>query len=371
MGRSMTGGEMKYHGVLLFPAGSDDFGEDVALEHYNGFRADMLLTVKDVWCFRHIQSLAINFTPMVPIDSTPLSPSITSRLSTPFKVISISRFGQKELKNAGIESEYIPHGIDVNTYKPLNRRAECRKLFYLNEDDYIVGYVGLNRARKMIPRVLRVYKRFLENNPDVKSHMFLWTDVRATAPPTSEDDVGMGVSDVSINLLPEIMSLGLGERVIWPEEKLVRKGIPEWAGDDYQGGWDMVKIYNAIDVILGASNEGFWFPGLDAQACGVQAVQMDVAAAPEIVGAGYVVPYVDYIITNSPGTRYMLVDIDKAAEALEKVMNSDREKMARKARAFAERFSWEKVADTYWKPFLEDCEKELHPLITKEGLSHW
>ena len=373
MGRSMTGGMMTYHGTLIYPSGDDPWGEDVALKHYLGFRADMLVVIKDVWVLNSIPRLCLNFTPMVPVDHSPVSPSITSRLETPFRTITISRFGQRELAQKQIPSTYIPHGVQTDLYKPLGKRAECRKLWMMSQDDFIVGIVSLNRARKNIPRMLRVYKRFLELNPDVKTHCFLWTDVRgAGLSGISEDDVGMGVSDVSVNLLPEIMQLGLGEKVMWPEERAVREGVPEWQGDNYESGWDMIKMFNCFDVLLGTTGgEGFFMPGLEAQACGCPIVVTDYSAAPEILGAGYTVGWDDYVITNSPGTRYALVDIDKGAEALAKVMNSDRERMARRASAFAERFSWDRIAEQYWKPFLEDCESELRPLVTSKGLSHW
>jgi len=59
------------------------------------------------------------------------------------------------------------------------------------------------------------------------------------------------------------------------------------------------------------------------------------------------------------------------AEALTKIMNSDREKLARRARRFAERYSWENVIERYYTPFLEEAEEELKPLITKEGTKKW
>jgi hypothetical protein len=52
-------------------------------------------------------------------------------------------------------------------------------------------------------------------------------------------------------------------------------------------------------------------------------------------------------------------------------MNADKERLARKARAFAERYSWENIIQSYWQPFLNSCEEELKPLITKGGTKTW
>jgi len=180
------------------------------------------------------------------------------------------------------------------------------------------------------------------------------------------------VSDVGINLLPEIMKLGLGEAIRWPDRSMIAEGVPEWAGDDYVGGWDMVKLYNAADVLLFCTGgEGFGLPLIEAQACGIPVVTTDYAAAPEQVGAGLTVKADDYVIINTPGVRRALTSIDGMAEALTKIMNSDREKLARRASRFAERYSWENVMKRYYTPFLEEAEEELKPLITKEGTEKW
>jgi glycosyltransferase involved in cell wall biosynthesis len=77
------------------------------------------------------------------------------------------------------------------------------------------------------------------------------------------------------------------------------------------------------------------------------------------------------VILNSPGTRYALADIDKTAEALTKIMNADREKLAKKARTFAQRYDWNVVMERYWKPFLEEAALELKPLVTSTGVKAW
>ena len=365
LGRALRGGKFNYQGVLVYPSGNDPWCEDVALRHYEDFKADALITIKDVWVFNHLYRYAVHWVPMCPVDHSPVSPMITSRLRHAFKVVAISRFGQRELKKAGIEAHYIPHGVDTKLYRPLDK-AKCKQLFYMNPDDFVVGVVARNQARKMIPRMLRGFRRFLELNPDAKAKMMLWTNIRPLTPPESTP---IGVADVGVNLLPEIIELGLNEVVLWPEERIIDEGLPEWAGE---GGWDMVKLYNSFDVLLHCTGgEGFGLPLIEAQSCGVPVVATDYSAMPELVGAGLTVPAPDYVIINTPGTRYALADIDKMAEALAKIYSADREKLARRARRFAERYNWELIAERYWKPFLEEVEAELKPLVTKEGVKAW
>jgi glycosyltransferase involved in cell wall biosynthesis len=370
MGRANRMGKWNYQGVLIYPSGQDPFNEDVILDHYIDWKADILIVLKDYWVIQSTHRLALNTCPYIPIDHSPVSPSITSKLHTAFKTLTPSHFGQRELKQAGIDSWYIPHGVDVQTFRPLENRAECKRMWFIKDpDDFTVLIVARNQSRKQIPRMLRAYKRFLELNPDIKSHLLLWTQVQPLEREAYEGAVSLGVADVGINLLPEIMELGLGEVVLWPDAKLVREGLPDWAGSE---GYDMVKLYNCADVLLGTTGgEGFFLPGLEAQACGKPIVVTDYASAPEICGAGLTVPPSDYVILNSPGTRYALADIDKTAEALTKILNADREKLAKKARAFAERFDWNVIMEKFWKPFLEECSTELFPKITKEATLTW
>jgi glycosyltransferase involved in cell wall biosynthesis len=112
-------------------------------------------------------------------------------------------------------------------------------------------------------------------------------------------------------------------------------------------------------------------PGLEAEACGVPIICADYAAAPEICGAGLTVPVEDYVILNTPGTRYPICSLDRAAEALTKIMNADREKLAKRARTFAQRYDWNVVMERYWKPFLEEAALELKPLVTSTGVKAW
>jgi len=375
MGRANQMGSWVWQGVLILPSGGNPWGEDIAVKHYVDFKADMLITLKDVWVFQVLYKYAINFVPYVPVTHSPVSPSITSRLHTAFRVIIPSRFAQRELIHANLEVpvEYIPHGVRTDIFRPLlEHKAECKRMWFLESDDFTVLVVAMNRARKMIDRMLRAYKLFKDWNPDVKSHMLLWTDVQPQSGELFEGAISMGVADVGVSLLPLIMELGLGEDILWPDSKLVREGVPDWTGPDFRGGWDMVKLYNAADVLLGTTGgEGFFMPGIEAQSCGVPIVVTDYGAAPEVCGVGMVVPIFDWVVINTPGARFALVDIEKTAKALTKIMNSDEEKLARRARRFATRFDWERVFKQYWEPFLTDVSTELKPLITGEGIKTW
>lgn len=371
MGMANRMGTQTYEGVVIMQSGEHKFNEDVAVERYLNYKADMLIVNKETWVLNDIPRWGINFVPIVPIDHSPVSGFITSRLEYAFKVISISRHGQQELQKKGIKSTYIPNGVRTDLYKPMNK-ALCKKAFFFEPDDFVIGLVARNQSRKMIPRMLRGYKRFLELNPGIKCHLMLWTNV---TPHSAPEETSGGVADVGVNLLPEIYDLGIGDApndVRWTKWEEVEKigGLPEY---DPTGAWDMVKLYNSFDVLLGATGgEGAGIPYLEAASVGVTSVYTAYAAAPEYAGPmGLPVKAEDYVILNTPGTRNALASIDGIAEALTKVYNADREKLAKRARLHAERYDWSKIIQQYWKPFLESCKDELYPKLTKQGLGTW
>jgi glycosyltransferase involved in cell wall biosynthesis len=209
----------------------------------------------------------------------------------------------------------------------------------------------------------------MELNPDIKTKLFLWTNVLPSRPPS---DTSQGVADVGVNLIPEIYDLGLGDHVNWTKWDDIERvgGLPDF---DPTGKWDMCRLYSAFDVLLGTTGgEGAGLPYLEAASCGVASVYTNYAAAPEYAGpTGVPVNAENYVVINTPGTRYYVADVDGIAEGLRKIYDADREKLAKRCRAFAEKMCWENIIKDYWTPFLQSCEEELRPHINKSGVSTW
>ena len=379
MGSANKLGHLEKWGILIHHSGDDPFNEDVIVDYYVEWKADMVIHLKEPWVFRNVHRWAINNVFWGIIDHSPVSPLITSKLQTTFKILVPSHHAQRELIQAGIERSrihYVPHGVRTDVFRPLEDKASCRKLFGLEPDDFVVGIVARNQARKMIPHMMKGYKRFLEMNPDIKdAHLFLWTNVYPT---TGAVRPIMGVADVGVNLLNEMHNLGISSgpndaRWMDPNDfnKLMRLGgLKDWDPNPEEP--DMVKLYGSFDVLLHCTGgEGFGFPLIEAQSCGIPVVATEYSAMPELVGAGLTVRPQDYLVINTPGTRYAVADVDEMAEALTKIYNADPEKLARRARSFALRYDWDRVISRFWVPFLEECETELFPKITKGGVESW
>jgi len=372
-------GHLERWGILIHHSGDDPFNEDVIIDYYAEWKADMLIVLKEPWLLRETHRWAINFVPFAIIDHSPVSPLITSRLQTAFKILCPSRFAMRELRQAGVEPSriyYMPHGVDTSKFKKLEDRAACRRLFGLKPDDYIIGIVAMNRSRKMIPQMMKGYKRFIENHRDLKNvHLFLWTNVYPTSGPTQPI---MGVADVGVNLLSVMHNLGIASGpndARWMDPNSFRKLMRLGGLKDYDPNPeepDMVKLYNSLDVLLFTTGgECVGLPLLEAQACGKPVVAAEYAGAPEHVGAGLTVMPKDWVYLNTPGTKYALCSEDDIADALTKIYNADPRKLARRARSFAMRYDWSVIMSRYFEPFLKECEVELFPKITAKGVETW
>ena len=232
MANKMT--EQMHEGVLVYKSGNDPWNEDVFLDRYAEYNSDILITLKEPWVFNQIYHYAINFVPYAIIDHSPVSISITTRLHSAFKVLVPSRFAQRELRRKEIEDvHYVPHGCRTDVYRQLEgQKALCKKQWFMDEDDFTVLMVSMNRSRKLNPRQFRIYKRFRELNPDVKSHLMFWGDIQPSRGQGQEGAIGLGVSDVGVSLINEILELGLGDDIAWPDITMIKEGIPEWAGHE-------------------------------------------------------------------------------------------------------------------------------------------
>ena len=339
-------GLFTYKELLVYPSGDAEFGEDLIQRNCFHLNADAVLTLKDLYVFTQIMQYPLEWVPYTPIDHSPISPGIIERLKYAFKVVSMSEFGYRELKAAGVESTLIPHGVG-DEYRMIEDRALCRRRFHIKPDEFLIGFVGLNRMRKMIPRVIQVMKAVRDMNPDVDVNGFLWTDV-----------------DKEVPLKPIILSHGMNEHIHWPNPDMYNQGIPENL---------MVELYNAFDVTICVGNEGFWMPGPESLATGTPIIAPDYAAAADRVsrGCGYKIRVKDWTYNNPVGVRQPIVDIADAARKITKIINGDREKIARRCIREAKKYRWSKIIEKHWLPFLDSCEEELLPMYREGELMKW
>lgn len=319
--------------LRILPGGRDAYGNDVLAQDAKHERADVVITLLDAWIFQPVVTRQFRWCPWLPVDHETLPPRVAQALGPVYQPIAYSRFGERMLTEAGHKPLYVPHGVDTNVFKPMDR-AEARDRLEMPQDAFIVGMVAANKsypARKAFDQNLRAFARLHEKHPDVM--FYLHTD------PTS-------ASGEQIRPIVDMAGIPR-ERVMVPDSYRYDRGLitPE----------QMATTYAAMDVLTNATRgEGFGIPIIEAQACGTPVIVTDATAMPELVGAGWTVPVDEddkYYSHESYQWTPKVSLVYEQMEAAYQLAEADRAAMRQRARdAMVREYDADVVAERYWGP---------------------
>jgi glycosyltransferase involved in cell wall biosynthesis len=161
----------------------------------------------------------------------------------------------------------IPHGIDVDRFRPASRDAVERARRRFGVDGPYLLYLGGIEPRKNIPRLLAA---FAEVDADVRPTLVLAGGGVAWNPE------GMDATKDALAKLPEQV-----------RRRVVMTG--------YVSEEDKVALLSgAAALVYPSLYEGFGLPVLEAMACRTPVLTSDVGALPEVAGeAALLVPPTD------------------------------------------------------------------------------
>lgn len=333
----LQGGMMVLDGITIYPVGHDVWGNDVVGPYCQHFKADVFISLMDVWVL--IPEFVDRCHPTswmawAPVDHEPIPPQVADRWKRADYPVAYSLSGLEAAKAAGIDNvQYIPHGLETATFRPGDKRA-ARDRLKLPQEAFICSMVAANKgypSRKCFAENLQAFARFRETHDDAV--IYLHT-LKSTA------HGGLDMEQL-------IRSLGLNECVYYVDQLANHLGLP---------GQYMADVYNSSDVLIGASaGEGFGLPVMEAQACGCPVITTNWTSMRELTVNG---------IATAPAQRHWtplaswaaVVSIDHVHDALEQVYNwpSDerRERAEQGILAMRERYDWDTCIDRYWEPFL-------------------
>ena len=237
------GGIFELDGILMYPRMADQWGADAMVEHSKDFKADVVISLQDSWvldinALKAMGTNHVRYVPLVPIDHEPIPPAVKDRMDQAFRIISMSPFGEREMKRVGLHSTYIPHTVDCQLFKKLEDKSVYKKMLGIPEDHFLFGMISANKdnpPRKGFQHAMDAFKVFHDKYP--KSSMYFHTQPRQNG---------------GFQLEEYAKVLGYGKDVFFPlPYNLLYKIQPD----------DMVKIFNAFDCLLMPStNEGFGIP---------------------------------------------------------------------------------------------------------------
>ncbi len=328
--------------VPQYPVINHVYGSDALVLHGKDFNADVVMTLQDVHILNPQDLGQVKrWIPWLPIDQDPMPEIISQNLRFAYRIISMSHFGEKQLLDKGFASTYIPHSVNTDIFKPLDK-LKVREKFKVPPDAFLVGMVGANKEdppRKGFQQALEAFKMLVEKVPQALMYIHTFNDFPG-----------------GFNVKYYANKLGIGDKIAIP--------------DPYQTNFktfkkDMAVIMNTFDVLLAPSmSEGFGIPIIEAQACGVPAVVTDFTAMPELVRdriTGYRSKLL-YKRASPAGSYYGIADVEDIYNGLWWAYSADRKNVANQCVKWIEdNFATKKIWSEKWLPFLQKVENEVYP----------
>lgn len=337
----LEGGKVLLDGVVQYPKINHVYGSDAMVLHARDFQADVTFSLQDIWVLNPQDlSQVKNWVPILPIDHDPVPKVILERLKFAYRIVTYSKFGHKQLQENGLYSTYIPHTVNTEVFKPMNKRQR-KKDAGISPDTFVVGMVAANKdnpPRKSFQEVLDAFKLFLEKVP--QAVLYIHTNPQFPG-------------GFPIDQYAEF--IGIRDKVLFP--------------DPYQMNFNtskelMALAYNTFDMLLMPSiSEGFGVPAIEAQSCGVPVIVNNFTSMPELVKPGITgeVCEVQSKRYSHLGSYMGIPSTQSIFDCMVKIYEADRVKMSQEARKWiVENYDTKTVFNEKWKPFLAKLEKELH-----------
>jgi glycosyltransferase involved in cell wall biosynthesis len=346
----LEGGPIPFEGFLIYPKVKDPYGNDVIGWHALDFGANWVITLIDSWVLRRTaeEVAPALWTPYIPVDSTPVPEKVLEGIQGAYKPLVFSKWGQQELLDAGVESMYIPLGVEPSAYRILPRDEVTNfRNTTLGGAEHVTVMVSANSAfpdRKAFQYALPAWAEFAKDKPNAV--LYLHTE------PT--------VADGGIDLVRLGESLGIEDKLRFPKWYQYRMGYPPKF---------LSLLYNAADVLLAPSRgEGFGIPIIEAQACGTPVVTTNFSSMPELVRWGHAVEPVarDRTFLNA---WQVIPDVRGITDALQTEYaiaegNGGRKDEKRRAETqdiIHAEYSWDVIVRDFWRPLAREIAEATGP----------
>ena len=341
----------EWNGLTVYPA-DQQWGNRTTKTFADHFKADLVIALCDAWVLKPpTWPDGLKMSVWAPVDHQPVPPEVFLTLNhEKVRPISMSRFGDQQMRNLGLDPCYVPHGIDLDLFKPQPEiRDDMRERCGIPQDVFLVGMVAANKGnpsvpRKSFPQAFQAFSRFAKDHDD--AWLFCHTDAKPQA--------GHG-----IDLEELVGAVGCPDgRVKFTPTEAFDIGIPTAL---------VASLYPMFDVLLAPSmGEGFGIPILEAQACGVPVITSNHSAMVELTQAGWLVdgdPWWD-ALQHSFAFVPSIASIHTALEAAYEARTDVDLRAA--GVAFAQAYDADTVAKTHWKSALEKLAAplEVAPLTT-------
>jgi glycosyltransferase involved in cell wall biosynthesis len=281
----------------LSNVGGKRFGEDAWKYWLPKIEPDIFITLSDFWMVLDVfkqNKLPYPWLMWYPIDGYPITDQMNVMLKKLDYRVCISEYGAKQVREKGMSTGAVPHGVNTNVFKPYHKNViqEMKQKLGIPPNAFVVGRVDRNQRRKKVPRLMRSFVKFKRDFPD--SVLLLWMDKRDT-------------EGWDLEFIAKRLGLIEGKDVFFPPPSMMANfmyGVPEL---------ELAHVMNVIDIHgWTTGGEGFGLTGLETMACGTVNVATDYTTPEEIFGnwtCGVPIKVETFEIGNA-GVDRALVDID-------------------------------------------------------------
>lgn len=338
--RAGGGSTSQVGNVVILPTVHDALGGDIIQTHYSRSKADIVISLVDVWGLNPDIMGTLNWCPITPIDHSPVPPAVAHSLKAAKGIIALSRFGQRELSNAGYQSQYLPHMVDPAVWYPsldMTQIQQARAALHLPPDAFLVSFVGVNDSnpsRKGIPELLAAWSIFSRAHPD--TILYLHTTPLGNIP------VAGARHGVDIDAL--MNTFGVDKRtILMPDQYRLRTGIP---------AAELSTMARASNVfVLPSRGEGFGIPLIEFGHAGCPIITTDFAAGAELCASGWLIEgESEWSSQNATVVRPGIASIAEQLEAAYTARDDMRYRV--QAATFAREFEVDYVTAKYLAPLM-------------------
>jgi glycosyltransferase involved in cell wall biosynthesis len=344
----LNGQAQRWNGVRVFPCGLDLFSDEVAPVYADWFfqgEPGFIVTLYDQFVLKNPAWSQLNVAAWTPVDRDPVSPLTVEWFKQTRAVpLAMSRFGETQLRNVGLDPSYVPHSVNTNIFRP--QPADPAR-FGIPEGKFVVGMVAYNKgnpSRKAFPEVFQAFGRFLLEHPDAVLYVH-----------SEQHGIGDGID---LELLA--CMCGIEDQVVFADQLQYRLGDP---------AEKMAALYSTFDVLLAPSyGEGFGIPVVEAQACGTPVIVSDFTSQPELVGHGWTVNGQRFADMDRQ-SWFQIPNVAEITAALHKAASTKPD--PEKARKFAMQYDTNRVWRKYWLPTLARIESRfpnIEPVVSAHGV---
>ena len=257
----LTGCATTWNGITVLPGFGAQYCSPSLQQHARHMDPDLVITLGDVWVLDPNVLRELPVAHWLPADCRPMSTADRGVVEAAQpQLIAMSQFGQARFRAEGIDAFYVPHGIDLGTWKPPEDKAALRERSGLSPDTYVVGVNAANNdaIRKAAPEMMLAFAKFNAAHPD--SLLALHTGVHC--------DGGQDLEALAENL-------GITDKCIVVDQYRYTAGLisPE----------DLAEWYGCVDVLLSTTyGEGFGLPIVEAMAVGVPVITTACSSMEEL-----------------------------------------------------------------------------------------